>query len=159
PLLALGVAAAWRWRDRRVVAALAVAAVVCTKLFLWPLVVWLVATRRVSTAVGAVAGGVFLALASWAAIGFTGLTSYHGLLDRLTTVEQWRAFSLGALVHALGLPPAVRPPAVLLTGGGSLAAIFALARRPEGDRRALAATIGASPVLSPVGWLHFFFLL
>jgi len=159
PLLAVGVAVAWRYRDRRVVAALAVAAVVCTKLFLWPLVVWLVATRRAATAVGAVVGGVLLALASWAAIGFAGLASYHDLLDRLTKVEQWRAFSLGALANALGLPAAVGFVAVLVVGGGAIAAIFALARRPEGDRRALAATIGASLAVSPIVWLHYFFLL
>ena len=159
PLLALGVAAAWRYRDRRGVAALAVAAVVCTKLFLWPLVVWLVATRRLAAAAGAVLGGVLLAFTSWAAIGFAGLAGYRDLLDRLSAVEGWRAFSLGALAHGLGLPPAVGLVAVLIVGGGALAAVFVLARRPEGDRRALSAAIGAALALSPIVWLHYFFLL
>jgi glycosyl transferase family 87 len=159
PLLALGVAAAWRYRDRRVVSALAVAAVICTKLFLWPLVVWLVATRRTATALGAVVSGAALALAAWAAIGFAGFSSYHDLLQRLTAVERWRAFSLGALAHGLGLPSSVGLVAVLIVGGGSLAAVFALARRPDGDRRGLSAAIGAALALSPIVWLHYFFLL
>jgi len=159
PLLALGVAAAWRFRDRRVPAALAVAAVVCTKLFLWPLAVWLVATRRLWTAAAAVAGAVLLALTSWAAIGFAGLGGYHDLLHRLTEVEQWRAFSLGALAHGLGLPSAVGLAAVLVVGGGALVAVVVLAGRPDGDRRSLAAAIGAALALSPIVWLHYFFLL
>jgi hypothetical protein len=159
PLLALGVAAGWRFRDRRPVAALAVAVVVCTKLFLWPLAVWLVATRRLWTAAAAVVVGVLLALTSWAAIGFAGLGGYRDLLHRLTEVEQWRAFSLGALAHALDLPPAVGLAAVLVVGGGALAATVVLAGRPDGDRRSLAAAIGAALALSPIVWLHYFFLL
>ena len=46
PVLLLLVAVAWRWRDRRWVASGALAAAIAFKLFLWPLVVWLLATRR-----------------------------------------------------------------------------------------------------------------
>src|SRR5205085_5854366 len=40
-LLALCAAAAWRYRERRIVVAFAIACAVVSKLFLWPLVVWL----------------------------------------------------------------------------------------------------------------------
>jgi len=45
-LLVLLAAVAWRWRNRRFVPGVAVAVAIAAKLFLWPLVVWLLATRR-----------------------------------------------------------------------------------------------------------------
>ena len=53
------------------------------KFFLWPLLVWFVATRRVANAVVAAAVGAGLLLASWAVIGFDGLRGYPDLLRRL----------------------------------------------------------------------------
>ena len=50
------------------------------KFFLWPLLVWFVATRRVANAVVAAAAALGLLLASWAVIGFDGLRGYPGLL-------------------------------------------------------------------------------
>ena len=46
PILMVGLAAAWRWRDRAVTVALVVCGLICLKLFLWPMVIWLAATRR-----------------------------------------------------------------------------------------------------------------
>ena len=51
--LGLGIALLWRHRDRPVAAGVLVAAIVSFKLFLWPLGLWLLATRRyVSIGVG-----------------------------------------------------------------------------------------------------------
>src|SRR4051794_23451889 len=68
PLLLVGVAASWRYRDRQHLAAASTAATAVAKLFAWPLVVWLVATRRVRTAVAAAALAFVLLVAGWAAI-------------------------------------------------------------------------------------------
>src|SRR5205085_1831834 len=85
-LMTLLLAVAWRYRDRPAgptVLALAGA----LKLFLWPLGIWLLLTRRLrAAAIAAVSGAAFLLL-PWAAIGFAGLGSYPAMLQRLTAQE------------------------------------------------------------------------
>jgi hypothetical protein len=46
-LLLFGLAAAWHWRDRPSISAPVVAALIVAKIFLWPLPIWLLVTRRV----------------------------------------------------------------------------------------------------------------
>src|SRR5215470_2057893 len=58
--LLLGIAVAWRYRDRPYVAAPVTALTAVAKLFAWPLFVWLLATRRLRTAVAASAVAVVL---------------------------------------------------------------------------------------------------
>ncbi len=50
PLLLLGLALVWRYRDRMFPAACALAALIVLKLFLWPFVLWFAFTRRLATA-------------------------------------------------------------------------------------------------------------
>src|SRR5437868_5577435 len=45
-VLALGLAIVWRYRDDRSVASPVTAALIATKVFLWPMLFWLAATRR-----------------------------------------------------------------------------------------------------------------
>ena len=104
PVLALLVALAWRYRDRVVAASVALGGAVVLKVFLWPLLVWLAATRRWTAAVGAAALALGLALASWAVIGFDGLGDYPDLLRRLSDVEAENSYSAFAILVALGLP-------------------------------------------------------
>ena len=75
PFLFLVPRAAWRStenrlgrRDRR--------SVLHRELFLWPLVVWLAATRRWGASIGALAVAAMCVLTSWAGIGFAGLSQY-----------------------------------------------------------------------------------
>ena len=49
--LVLLVAVAWRWRHRAALAGAAIGLGVAVKFFLWPLIVWLLATRRVLAAI------------------------------------------------------------------------------------------------------------
>jgi hypothetical protein len=158
-LLALGVALAWRYRDSWPKAAMAVAAVVTTKVFLWPLVVWLVATRRFRAAGAAVLGGVVVTLASWAVIGFAGIGDYTRLLRILADVEQSQGYSAVAFGLALGLPDGAARAAALCLGLLALASVLLLARRHDGDRLSFTAAIGAALLLSPIVWLHYFVLL
>src|SRR5207247_5060385 len=68
-LLALCAALAWRYRDRRVVVASLIVFAVVTKIFLWPLVIWLIASRRIRTAMFSIALGVVVVLGSWSVFG------------------------------------------------------------------------------------------
>ena len=98
----LGVAAAWRYRDRPYVAAPVTALTAVAKLFAWPLFVWLLATRRVRTAFAAAAVAVVLLVGGWAAIDFAGLHGYPHLLRVLSRVEAVQSYSLVGLFRLDG---------------------------------------------------------
>jgi hypothetical protein len=159
PLLVLLLAIAWRWRDRRWAAGSALGLAITLKLFVWPVVVWLLATRRYGAA--AIAAGVagVLTFGAWAAIGFDGLTRYPELLRRLTDVVADRGLSLVALGSELGLPDVVAGALPWVIGLALLAAVVLAARTPGGDALAYSIAIVASIALTPIVWLHYFALL
>ena len=159
PLLVLCVAVAWRYRDNRAVASITVAAAVVAKLFLWPLVIWFIATRRASTAALAVAIGAVICVATWAPLGFAGVGVYPERLHALTHVWQSRAYSPVALGLALGLPSRTATLLGLVAGGAVLAAAVRVGRRGNDDQRSFALTISAVLLLSPLIWLNSFLLL
>jgi hypothetical protein len=158
-LLALGAALAWRYRDRRLVVAAAVAAVVAIKVFLWPLLIWLVATRRFRAAATSAVMGVVLAVGSWAVIGFDGMLDYPRHIGEIASSQQGRSYSPYALLRSLGVSSGPARAALVVLTVAAVAAIVVLARRSDGDRRAFAAAVGAALVVSPIVWLHYFVLL
>lgn len=159
PVLVLLLAVAWRWRDHRLAVSGALAGAVALKLFLWPLVVWLAATRRWLEAVltAFLAGAV--TLAAWAVIGFDGFSEYPELLRRLTDIVEVRGFSLVALGVEAGLPERVSEALPFLVGLPLLAGLVAVARSGDGDRGAFSVAIVASIALTPIVWQHYFALL
>lgn len=158
-LLALGAALAWRYRDRRLVVAAAIAAVVAVKVFLWPLLIWLVATRRYRAAATSVAMGIGLALGCWAVIGFDGMLSYPRHIGEIASSQQGRSYSPDALLRALGVPTGAAHLALAALTVAAIGAVVLTARGSDGDRRAFAAAVGAALVVSPIVWLHYFVLL
>jgi alpha-1,2-mannosyltransferase len=155
-LLLLGVAAAWRYRDRRHVAAAVTAVTAVAKLFVWPLFVWLLATRRLRTTLEAAVVALVLLVCGWAAIGFAGLRGYPHLLRVLSRVEAVQSFSLVGLFRLQG------GMATALTGlliVGVVAAVVFAARGSEGDGRALTVAVAGALLATPVLWLHYFVLL
>jgi hypothetical protein len=159
PVLLLLVAVAWRWRDRRWIVGSALAAALSLKLFLWPLLVWLVATRRFAAAAIAVGVAVVTTLAAWAVIGFEGLTSYPRLLGRLTDIVDTVGLSLVALGDLAGLPAGVAKALPFVVGFPLLIAVLVVAKRDDGNRRAFSIALVASLALTPILWLHYFSLL
>jgi hypothetical protein len=159
PLLALAAACAWRWRDRRAVPVLALTAVVVTKLFLWPLFIWLLATRRLRTAIFGVATIVGVTAVAWALIGFRGLLSYPKNLAGVASIEQYKGYSTVAVLHAFGLTGVGLVAAAALIGALALSAVIVLARRRGGDVASFAASIGAALLISPIVWVHYLVLL
>src|SRR5690348_8868957 len=69
-------AALWRYRDRPYVAGFLLTLLIVFKLYLWPLAVWLLVTRRVRATVISVSTTVVVTLAGWALIGFAGFHQY-----------------------------------------------------------------------------------
>jgi hypothetical protein len=153
PFLLLGLAVAWRFRDRKLVVACAVASIVLLKLFLWPLLIWLVLSRRVGSAALTVAIVLTVGLASWAVIGFAGLSNYPELLSDLAVSVQSKGWSTVALGLSLGVSAAVAKLFTAVLAGAALA----LASRR--DVWSFSVAICASILLSPIVWLHYFLLL
>jgi hypothetical protein len=159
PFLALGLAIAWRWRDRRWAAAGAVAALILLKVFLWPLALWLAFTSRLKTAALAVALTVAESLGGWAVIGFAGLRAYPHVLVQLSRVLEGKSYSLVALGLSLGTGAAAARALAALVGVACLALVAWHGRRTGADAWAFALAVGAALALSPIVWLHYFVLL
>jgi hypothetical protein len=159
PFLALGAAAAWRYRDRRWAVAAAIVGVVVTKIFLWPLFFWLLATRRYRTAATTVALGFGTLFVSWGLLGFDGLRDYPHRLSRVAGLEQDKSYSPFALFRLLGLSAGSARLAVLAVTVAAIGAIVAVARRKDGDRRSFLVALGAGLVASPILWMHYLVLL
>jgi hypothetical protein len=162
-LLALGLAVAWRYRDTRWAAPLVVAAVIASKVFLWPVLVWMVATRRVGAATRAAVIAVVAVAGSWALIGFAGFGSYPRLLDILSRLEQWKSYSAVAFGLLLGLSSGEARALSLVACALVLVAIVLSVRlrpgNPDADRQAFILAIAAAFVFSPIIWMHYLAIL
>jgi hypothetical protein len=159
PLLLLGAAGAWRYRDRVSRVAPIVAALVVAKLFLWPLWLWLVYTRRYAAAVVSAVLGLGVTLVTWSLIGFAGMHDYPRLLSRLSELTGKNSYSLYALGRAVGAAPGVTQAGVLAIGV-ALAVVAARALRVgRSDPRTFVASMGFGLLLTPILWPHYLVLL
>jgi hypothetical protein len=157
--IALCAALAWRYRDRRFVAAAAIVFAVVTKLFLWPLVFWLIATRRFRTALTTIVMGIVVVFGSWAMLGFDGMLQYPRHLGHIAGLEQARSYSPFAAMQMLGASTQVAHLALYGLTVLGIAAIFLIARGPDGDRRSFVAALAVALMLSPIVWLHYLTLV
>jgi Glycosyltransferase family 87 len=156
PLL-FGVALVWRYRDRKVVAAVIAGLVIALKPFFWPIVFWFVATRRYRSAAIAAASSALLVFVPWAGIGFAGLGGYPHLLSRVSSVEGPRGYSIAALLHSMvGWNSATMVE--LVFGAAFLIVVFLAGRRGR-DKDAFALSLVAMLVLSPLFEMHYLVLL
>jgi alpha-1,2-mannosyltransferase len=156
-MLLLGVAVAWRYRGRPFVAGAVTAATAVAKLFVWPLFVWLVATRRFRTALVAAGAAVVLLVGGWAVIGFAGLGAYPDLMRALSKVDAVQSYSLAGLLGVGGGGAATALSGVLAII--VIGAVFLAARGPDGDQRALMVAVAGALLATPVLWLHYLDLL
>lgn len=145
PLLLLGLAAVWCFRDRRGVA-IPVALLVVLKLFLWPMLVWLLLTGRKRATVESVVLSVVVTLVTWAWIGFADIGRYPSILDQLVRAEGAKSYALAS----------GRIAEVLLAG--VVVAALWIGRR-LGERRLFAIAVVGAILASPIVWLHYLALL
>lgn len=155
---ALAVALTWRFRDRVLAPAGAIGITLAAKFFLWPLVVWLAATRRVLSALAALVVGALILVASWAVIGFAGFVDYPSLLRELEDAVGEDSYTAYIVGLDLGLPSTAARLVWLASGLAVLGPVVLLARRGD-ERSAFVAAIAASLALTPIVWLHYFALL
>jgi alpha-1,2-mannosyltransferase len=154
PFLLLLVAAAWRRRDG-LSGGILLAVAAAAKLFLWPLLIWLLATRRLR---GSAAAAATLAVIAgiWGLVDLHGLRLYPETVRVLNEVQRWKSYSPQTLALSLGLPARA---AVALLAVVALAGTLVIIRTRRDERRsfALAATIAL--VATPILWLHYLVLL
>jgi hypothetical protein len=156
--LAFGLALAWRFRTRGAWGGAGAAVAAALKLFTWPLMLWLIATRRARQAVVAVVGaGVVVGLA-WLSVGLAGFAHYATLVRRVDSLEAPHAYTLNALCRELGSAAIVASATWLFVGIAALVACAVVARRGD-DRRSFVLAVAASLLLSPIVWLHYLALL
>jgi hypothetical protein len=157
-LLVLGLAAVWRFRDRPALSGVLLAALVSIKLILWPLGLWLLATRRYLSLTYAMATGLALNVAAWAVLGFNELPRYLRVLQAFDGAGERRAYSTVSLALHLG---ASHPAAVVLGFGlASFAAVACVASGWRGrERTAFTLCIAVVLLATPIIWLHYFALL
>ncbi len=155
-LFALAAAFAWREResDR---GAVAVGALVAAKLFAWPLLLWLLVTRRLRGAAVAAGSAVAFLACSWALIGFQGLANYPRLLAADAEAFATRSQSALAALLRLGAPASLaRAGAVALA---LLALLVVIAAARDRDRGWFTGAILFGLLTSPIMWSHYLTLL
>jgi Glycosyltransferase family 87 len=162
-LLALGLAVGWRYRDSRRISIFVSAALIAAKVFLWPVLFWLAATRRWRTALWALGVGLVAVGLSWALVGFGGLTSYPRLLDELSRLESWKSYSAVALGLVLGLSTGEARALAIIAGSAVIAAMLIIGHRrrddAEADRQTFVLAIASAFLFSPIVWTHYLALL
>ncbi|MDP9258180.1 MAG: DUF2029 domain-containing protein [Actinomycetota bacterium] len=159
PSLLLGVAVAWRYRQRLVIPAIAVAAIVAIKLFPVALGGWLLATRRYATAALAALFALVAVFGAWAIIGFDGLAAYPHMLSDLAQISEGVSVSLVSGLLKLGIGGQQARAAGLAVSALLIFSAWRLARRPDGDRTAFSLAVIACLTISPMVWPHYLALL
>ncbi len=158
-LIGLAAALAWRVRAHAPSAGVTIGIAFAVKFLLWPLGVWLLATRRFAAAAWAVGSGVGLLFASWAAIGFAGFDRYVDVLQRVSQTFGDHGYSLFAVVlQASGSKDAAIVASLALAT--ALLWGVAVAGRRGMDRRAFILAVAASLSVTPIIWLeHYAWLI
>jgi hypothetical protein len=157
-VLALGVAALWRLRDRGFVAGGLTAFMIATKLFLWPVLVWLLATRRWRAAASTVALGVLASAAAWAVIDFDTVSRFPDLVRGNVLDNGTKPYTIATALQQLGVRGAISYAACWTVGAVVLAGVVRAARQGR-DAVSLTLTLAAALILSPVVWSHYLALL
>jgi len=146
PQLCLCLALAWRYRGTRFVPGLLVGLSISLKFFVWPVVAWLLATRRFREALVAVgfAGASLLLLIPY------GLVDYLRALLQLGEAFDQDSYSLFGLLTQGGFSDGVARGATWTIGCALLVTAFRY--------RSFTLAVATALALSPIAWLDYFAL-
>ncbi|MDA8068351.1 MAG: glycosyltransferase 87 family protein [Actinomycetota bacterium] len=149
----------WRYRESPVVAGLVVAVACSVKPVVWPLGLWLIATRRFAAAFWSVAWGVVVNLLAWVIVGPRELVIWLRLAGADASVLWRGGYGLMAVSHHLGLGRNAGEGLLLL--GTAVLAVATVWRGLDGhhDREAFGLAVGLVLIASPLVWIHYFVLL
>lgn len=155
-LLALGVALMWRHRDRPGVAGACAALIVSLKPFVWPVCLWLIATRRYRAAACAVACGAIVNAIAWTVVGWGQLGRYLHDSSVVSGVFFRHAYTPVALALHLGAGVSLADGVGVVCGLlAAFACVWSGWRRRD-DLSALTLAVTLMWLASPVLWMHYF---
>ncbi|MDA8068349.1 MAG: glycosyltransferase family 87 protein [Actinomycetota bacterium] len=157
--LMFGLACVWRVRDRSWMAGLLTAVLISLKPLLWPLGLWLLATRRWRASLYTLAWAVVLNLVAWGIVGFGQIGAYlHA--SAVSTADAWRGgFGLPAFLGRLGLDWHSGLVVLLVVSAVVVAALIRSGRHGHGDHYALVLMVALALVSSPQLSAHYMLLL
>lgn len=158
-LLVFIAALVWRYRGNPIVAGALTAAAISLKPVMWPLALWLLATRRWRASGYGLAAGLLINLVSWSAVGFGKVGVY--LRDSgLDTHHSWRAgYGVAAAFGHLGFSRSFGDVMTVMLCVALVAAIVYVAFVKHREGQALTLTIILMLAASPLVWAHYFALL
>ena len=154
PLVAL----AWRWRESWLRVGVVVGLAIAAKLFLWPLLFWLVGTRRYRAAGAAGAAMVLGLFVPWGVVGLDGLRSYPDLLRVAEAVFAAHSYSVATMLSALGVGTELASWGTLVLGV-AIAAVALYAGRRRADAVSISLAVLAALLGSPILWEYYYSLL
>ena len=158
-LLLLGLALLWRLRHKVGATALVLGSLISLKLFLWPLVIWLLATRRYLAAVWSLLLALTISLLSWAVLGFAGFHDYPRVARIFVSYYEKTSYTPYAFLVSLGASEPFARVGGLAVGMAALGGCALAARRRRSDKASFTFAVAAALLCSPIVWLHYFALL
>ena len=156
--LLLLLAVAWRYRERAAVVVVALSAAIVAKLFLLPMLAWLVLTGRIRAGIATVVVSAGLVLGGCLAAG-QSVHTFTRMLSVLSEHEARQSSSLTAAGQALGLGHTAAFGVAVLVAVAILAAGWRATRRTGDEAYLFCAGVGASLAATPIMWTHYFTLL
>jgi hypothetical protein len=157
--LVLGLACVWRWRDRPLVSGFITGAVISLKPLLWPLFLWMLATRRWRGSATALVTGLALNLGAWALVGFGQISHYLNAASADTRAAWSTGWGVPALLGHIGFGFTAGLIVMLILSAALAAAVIHTALVQRDELRALTLTVALALISSPLLWSHYLALL
>jgi hypothetical protein len=156
--LLFGLALAWRYQRRTGVLVVALTAVIVGKLFLLPMLAWLVLTGRArAAAAAALLGGAVVVIGC--AMADLSLGSYGRMLSVLSYHEAPQSSSVAGRLEHLGASSAAATGVAVALAVLIIAVGWTMSRRRNNEAYLFCGCVAASLAASPIVWTHYFTLL
>jgi hypothetical protein len=156
--LALGLALIWRYRERPLIAGLLSAAIISLKPFVWPVVLWLLFTRRIRATAWTLLWGIVINAVAWAVVGYGRIGEYLHLSATVTSTLKQNGYGLIALLAHPGAPIWTGELLMAVVVLVLLAACLRAARHHD-EQLALLLCVLLMLAATPLLWNHYFVLL
>lgn len=157
-LFTLAVATMWRYRDRPRVVGLIFGIVVAMKLFLFPLGLFFLATRRFAALAYGVATAACVTIGAWLIVGLDEVPRYRETVKEFTHLREDYGYSVVGFVDRVGGGRPIAYAVAVAAAGSAAVACAVLGWRGRESASfilALAVALLATPIL----WLHYFVFL
>jgi hypothetical protein len=156
--LVLGCAAVWRYRDYPSAAGALAGALVAIKPTVWPLVLFLLFSRRDRAAAIAVLTSLVLSLIAWSIVGFSQIAVWWHLIGLQTNLMYRDGYGLVALASHLGMSRG-SGELIQYAVAAALASLCAALSWKRRERGAFLAAVLLMLISSPLVDSHYFTLL